>query len=81
MQGFPGTRVCGLGNRVAMDVKTDEADCGSLIHGPVLPVSALHGTPQVFSVTHDGVSDWSNHFLYEWLCGTAKLRWCAAWMQ
>ena len=29
-------------DRVAMDVETDEPNCGSLIHGPVLPVSALH---------------------------------------
>ena len=41
-----------------------DPNCGSLTHGPVLPVSALHGTRRAFRVTHDGVSDWSNHFLY-----------------
>ena len=27
-------------------------------------MSALHGTPRASSVTHDGVSDWSNHCVY-----------------
>ena len=35
-----------------------------MTHGPVLPVLALHCPPQAFSVTHGGVSDWSNHFVY-----------------
>ena len=57
-----------------MDVETDEPNCGSIIHGPVLPVSALHGTRRAFSVTHDGVSDWSNHFLYNLPAGMSSDR-------
>jgi hypothetical protein len=32
----------GDGDRVAMDIETNELKCGTVVHGPVLPVSALH---------------------------------------
>lgn len=37
-------------------------------------MSALHRTPQAFSVTHDGVSDWSNHIVY------TAFRWGHKWV-
>ena len=47
-----------------MDVETDVSNRGRLTHGPVLPVSALLWWPHTSRVTHDGVSDWSNHCFY-----------------
>src|SRR5512142_639818 len=56
-----------------VDVGTDVADRGRMSHGPVLPVLARHCPPQASGVTHDDVSDWSNHSVYSNLVGTLFL--------
>src|SRR5271169_2741522 len=54
----------GDSDRLLMDVESDGSDSGRIVHGPVLPVLALHWTRQASSVTHDDVSDWSNHCVF-----------------